>query len=205
MCSEPAELPNGFRAVVGIASGSVAPDAEHAKDGAAAEMHQSQAVDLRQLVRATVVGHGDEESQQEYRRRVSRRGEFRRQQRVGNVAAQPGEINSQTHAEAVVVGGAIGETFEIIGAGEEQMHAAAARGKSHLDVDVDVGVRQMSNAAKLKPQKECKKRKKKKKVLVMISHVGRRSLIVITFLIPPTNCKTANLVLVCTCRPRLSS
>jgi len=163
MCSEPAELPNGFRAVVGIASGSVAPDAEHAKDGAAAEMHQSQAVDLRQLVRATVVGHGDEESQQEYRRRVSRRGEFRRQQRVGNVAAQPGEINSQTHAEAVVVGSAIGETFEIIGAGEEQVHAAAARGKSHLDVDVDVGVRQLSNAAKLKPQKECKKRKKKKR------------------------------------------
>ncbi len=58
--AEAAEEADGARAVVGVEAGAVAQSVRDAEDGAAAEVHEHEAVDLAERARHAVVGHGDE-------------------------------------------------------------------------------------------------------------------------------------------------
>ena len=67
-------------------------------------MHQHQAVDLGEALGPAVVGHGDEQGEQEDGTGVHGSAELGREDGVCEVATQPGEIHTESHSEAIVVG-----------------------------------------------------------------------------------------------------
>jgi len=138
MGTEAAEHAHGAGPVVVVQAGAVAPDAEDTKNSPTAEMHEHQAVDLGELVRAAVVGHGDEQREQKDGTGVGGTSKLGREQCVGDVAAEPREVDTQPDTEAVVVCRAVAHALVCAGIarGEETRAPVHRRGHGRGRGDV---------------------------------------------------------------------